>query len=139
MKTREIVDNCGEVSTMQRMDRTQGTKEVAAALGVTASTVQLYSRDHRIPFDVTPGGHRRYNVDEVRASLENSTGSLLTSLGGPRIGAGVPVVRSEMAVMDAARRAVVGESLAPAEDGSEHAESAAVEFIKRSRRVLVSL
>ena len=37
------------------MDRTASTRQVALALHVTESTVQAYSRDGRIPFDLTPG------------------------------------------------------------------------------------
>ena len=51
------------------MDRSATSQAVAAALNVQPTTVQRYARDGRIPFDVTPGGHRRFNVDEVRSIL----------------------------------------------------------------------
>jgi DNA-binding transcriptional MerR regulator len=54
---------------MADMARTASTQQVAAAIRVTESTVQSYSRDSRIPFDRTPDGHRRYDIDEVRAAL----------------------------------------------------------------------
>lgn len=49
--------------------RVHGTAEVAAALGLRPATVQMYARNGRIPFDATPGGHRRFDVEEVRAAL----------------------------------------------------------------------
>ncbi|MGH3301959.1 MAG: hypothetical protein ACRDOK_09810 [Streptosporangiaceae bacterium] len=50
--------------------RTENTAAVAAALGLRPATVQMYARNGRIPFDSTPGGHRRFDVDEVRAALD---------------------------------------------------------------------
>lgn len=29
----------------------------------------MYAREGRIPFDATPGGHRRFDIEEVRAAL----------------------------------------------------------------------
>lgn len=52
-----------------RADRTASTSDVARALGVGSPTVQSYARQGRIPFGVTPGGHRRFNLDEVRDAL----------------------------------------------------------------------
>jgi DNA-binding transcriptional MerR regulator len=52
-------------------DRVHSTGAVAVSLRVRPCTVQAYARDGRIPFDVTPGGHRRFDLDEVRAALEN--------------------------------------------------------------------
>jgi len=49
--------------------RIHTTGQVAAALKLRPATVQGYARDGRIPFDVTPGGHRRFDIDEVRAAL----------------------------------------------------------------------
>jgi excisionase family DNA binding protein len=52
------------------MDRTATTEQVAAALHVKPATVRRYAREHRLPFDTTPGGHRRFSVEEaVRAVL----------------------------------------------------------------------
>jgi hypothetical protein len=41
-------------------------------LGLAPATVQKYARDGRIPFDLTPGGHRRFDVEEVRAALSSA-------------------------------------------------------------------
>lgn len=49
--------------------RTAATSEVAMGLGLAPATVQKYAREGRIPFGVTPGGHRRFDIEEVRAAL----------------------------------------------------------------------
>lgn len=43
--------------------------QVAAALYVSQATIGRYAVDGKIPFDTTPGGHRRFNLAEVRAAL----------------------------------------------------------------------
>jgi excisionase family DNA binding protein len=45
------------------------TKDVARVLDVDEQTVRRYARDGIIPFSATPGGHRRYDLDEVRIAL----------------------------------------------------------------------
>lgn len=52
--------------------RMAATSEVAAELGLAPATVQKYAREGRIPFDITPGGHRRFNIEEVRAVLASA-------------------------------------------------------------------
>jgi uncharacterized protein len=42
---------------------------VAEALGVTPERVRQYAIAGRIPFRTTPGGHRRYDIEAVRAAL----------------------------------------------------------------------
>lgn len=54
-------------------ERVATSAEIAAALGLSASTVQLYARQGRIPFATTPGGHRRYSVSEVQLALASAT------------------------------------------------------------------
>jgi len=51
------------------MKRAASSSEVAAALGLSAATVQRYAREGRIRHSTTPGGHRRFDVDEVRSDL----------------------------------------------------------------------
>jgi len=43
--------------------------QVAAALYVSQATIGRYAVLKKIPFDVTPGGHRRFNLAEVRSAL----------------------------------------------------------------------
>jgi excisionase family DNA binding protein len=45
------------------------TKEIADAFGLRPTTIQLYARQGKIPFGTTPGGHRRFDLDEVGAVL----------------------------------------------------------------------
>lgn len=42
-------------------------------LAVSAATVARYAREGRVPFSTTPGGHRRFNIDEVRGALTQRT------------------------------------------------------------------
>ncbi len=65
------------------MEREARTSEVAAQLGLASATVQKYAREGRVPFDTTPGGHRRFNVEEVRAVL--SSGNVESNQGGVSI------------------------------------------------------
>jgi excisionase family DNA binding protein len=51
------------------------TAEVAASMGLRPATVQMYARNGRIPFDTTPGGHRRFDIEEVRAALDLHQGT----------------------------------------------------------------
>jgi len=129
---------------MPGVKREATTRHVAAALGVTESTVQLYSRMRRIPFDRTPGGHRRYNLDEVRSALEGASRTALVPLVRTGLGAGRPVHRGALVSMDSERRAVAGEALAGAEPQSTARKaagevSATIELIGHSRRVLVAV
>lgn len=45
------------------------TKGVAEALGLSRRTIRAYAAEGRIPFTVTPGGHRRFDVQAVRSAL----------------------------------------------------------------------
>jgi hypothetical protein len=49
--------------------RTSPVADVAADLALSAATVRGYARSGLIPSDVTPGGHRRFSIPEVRAVL----------------------------------------------------------------------
>jgi hypothetical protein len=51
------------------MVRTATTEQIAAALHVRPATVRKYAREHRLPFDLTPGGHRRFDVDEAVTAM----------------------------------------------------------------------
>lgn len=44
-------------------------KELAAELGLSVSTIRSYASEGLIPSVKTPRGHRRYDLDEVRAAL----------------------------------------------------------------------
>lgn len=51
------------------MARTATTEQVAAALHVGPATVRKYARNHQLPYDTTPGGHRRFDVVEAVAAM----------------------------------------------------------------------
>ena len=73
-------------------DRIATSAEVGAALRVSAATVQLHARRGRIPFDITPGGHRRYDIAEVQTALTGPVDDVETELGrrrAPGLGRGV--------------------------------------------------
>lgn len=46
--------------------RTHSTKDVATAFGIAPVTVRLWASQGRIPCSKTLGGHRRFDLDEVR-------------------------------------------------------------------------
>ena len=128
--------------TRNATTRNARTRNVASALGVTPSTVQTYRRDHRIPFDVTPGGHRRYDIDEVRTALGVGGPSALTPLVLSGLGAGAEFRRSAMVSLDAERHAVIGESIIDVPAGPDVADSRTpglIDLIEHSRRVLVAV
>ena len=51
------------------MPRTATTEALARALHVGSAAVRKYARQGRVPFDTTPGGHRRFDIDEAVAAL----------------------------------------------------------------------
>lgn len=50
--------------------------QVARHLHVSAATVQRYAREGRVPFLITPGGRRRFDLEEVRQALGPSDESI---------------------------------------------------------------
>jgi excisionase family DNA binding protein len=51
------------------------SSELARHLNVTAASVQRYAREGKIPFLVTPGGHRRFDLEAVLKALNLTEGS----------------------------------------------------------------
>jgi DNA-binding transcriptional MerR regulator len=58
---------------MTALIRSLTASQVAEALFVSQATVGRYAVAGRIPFDTTPGGHRRYNLAEVRSALRRES------------------------------------------------------------------
>jgi hypothetical protein len=56
------------------VNRVHRSGALAAALGLRPATVQQYARNGRIPFDTTPGGHRLFDIEEVRSALALNSG-----------------------------------------------------------------
>jgi excisionase family DNA binding protein len=54
------------------LHRTLKAAQISAALGVSVDSVGRYARAGQIPFATTPGGHRLFNLDEVRQALAPS-------------------------------------------------------------------
>lgn len=50
-----------------------------AGVHLSAPTLQRYAREGRLPARKTPGGHYRFNLDEVLAALESGTSTPLPS------------------------------------------------------------
>lgn len=96
------------------MARRATTEEVAAALRVKPATVRKYAREHRLPYDTTPGGHRRFNVEEaVRALLgsgADEVGKLLDREDGD---AAVPYVPIAPTSVHAASTSIASVTRAP--------------------------
>lgn len=57
------------------------TSQLARELGLSPSTIRAYAAEGRIPARLTPGGHRRFVLDEVTLAL--ASGSMPPSL--PRL------------------------------------------------------
>lgn len=119
--------------------RSLSSKEVAGPMNLAAATIQKYARDGRIPFSSTPGGHRRFNLDEVRSALsEDYTeramrpplplgGSLTTIYSAGRSDTLQPHP-------DEALRATI----TPAEESTVEPEDAVNSLFRHARRVLVA-
>jgi MerR family regulatory protein len=45
------------------------TKDIAQELHLSAGTIRTYARDGLIPCELTPGGHRRFDLEAVRDAL----------------------------------------------------------------------
>jgi len=87
--------------------RVATSSEVAHALGLSAATIQGYARSGRVPADVTPGGHYRYDLAEVELALYPDASELVGELTRPRptgLGRGVEASRSPHAALQAALR-----------------------------------
>lgn len=118
--------------------RSLSSKEVAVPLGLKPPTIQKYARDGRIPFSQTPGGHRRFSLEEVRDALAaDQTAMLLRpplpvggSLEATHPGTGG---RGEGSQIEETLRATV----TPSED-SDTSEDALSTLFRHARRVLVS-
>ncbi|HUW87103.1 MAG TPA: excisionase family DNA-binding protein [Candidatus Paceibacterota bacterium] len=54
---------------MDTVKRELLASKLAKALNLSADTVGRYAKAGRIPFEKTPGGHRRFNLGEVRQAL----------------------------------------------------------------------
>lgn len=51
------------------MERLAAPADVARSVGVSVDSIGRYAREGRIPYSLTPGGHRRFNIAEVLHAL----------------------------------------------------------------------
>jgi excisionase family DNA binding protein len=63
--------------------RSLTTSEAAALLGVSVPTVRAWSDAGSLPVHRTPGGHRRFEVDELRAWLRDADAALPAAVRAP--------------------------------------------------------
>lgn len=117
-------------------------------MGVSVDSIGRYAREGLIPFETTPKGHRRYNVDEVRVALSDLAGPSLDRLRASttprqsRLVVGPPVTPSASALLREDLRATrTAPAVAPpalAADRGEVPEPALCEFLGHARRILVA-
>jgi excisionase family DNA binding protein len=116
--------------------RTQSSAEIARGIGLAAATIQKYAREGRIPFHATPGGHRRFDLDEVRSALYGPHNGLsadpLPLDGG--LGTGAPITYGPAAATERDTRALVSLPAA-CEPG---ARTALQDLFDHARSVLVA-
>lgn len=55
------------------LSRNLKAAQIAEALGVSVDSIGRYARAGQIPFAATPGGHRLFNLAEVRQALAPSS------------------------------------------------------------------
>lgn len=133
---------------MTRTVRNTPPRDVANSVGVSVDSIGRYAREGLIPFETTPKGHRRYNVDEVLAALSDLEGPSLsrmrtsTAPRQSRLALGPPVNPSASALLREDLRAT---RTAPADtvqtwltDAGEVPEPALCGFLDHARRILVA-
>lgn len=116
------------------------TKDIAAALSVDEQTVRRYARDGIIPFSQTFGGHRRYDLDEVRAALALARPSRLKTLEpfaeeSPRLGSSSES-RSDLRRRLRRRGGIALASIADAQTATQQGERAPFVGVPGSTRCL---
>lgn len=56
------------------------SSDIARELHISEQTVRAYAREGMIPFVATPGGHRRYVLEDVRTALSRAKARRLEPL-----------------------------------------------------------
>jgi DNA-binding transcriptional MerR regulator len=130
------------------VSRTQFPKEVATALGISVDTVARYAREGIIPFEVTPKGHRRYDIDEVRDALASTLSqthlrlAASPTLQGKKLVAGPEVRVSPQSRLQedlrATRTVELAESPSNEKTDGRSSDSVFDEVLGHARRVLVA-
>ena len=94
------------------MTRDQTAAQIGRELGLAAGTVRKYARERRIPCDLTAGGHRRFNLEEVSEALYGHAPSLCSAPLVPDagLGTGEPVTYSPSAAAERDTKALTADS-----------------------------
>ncbi|WP_139346737.1 MerR family DNA-binding transcriptional regulator [Sinomonas mesophila] len=127
-----------------KVSRTHLPREVATALGISVDTVGRYAREGLIPFDTTPKGHRRFDIEEVMEALASERSSAKERLqarpaGSRRLVAGPEVAMSPQSRLREDLRATrTAKEMELPEPVDEEPNSAIDEVLFHSRRVLVA-
>jgi hypothetical protein len=128
--------------------RTLKTAELLKGLPTTVSkdSIRRWAREGRLPCDATPGGHRRYNLEEVLAAINAGNRSHFTPLavgpGKTHIGKGPTPSTSQAHALERLLSQVetVPSTNADVPDVPEtHQNTSAVsELLGHARRILVA-
>ncbi len=129
------------------MKRTLTTTQLLAELptSVSKDSIRRWAREGRLPFDVTPGGHRRFCLEEALVVLDPAPKTHLTPIvvgrGKTHIGSGPSLTASPAETLSRRARAV---ETTPVEQMAERAakekvrkRTATSELFGSARRVLV--
>ena len=116
------------------------TRDIARALEIDEQTVRRYARDGLIPFAETLGGHRRYDLDEVRAALGRARARRLEPLDSSteqssRLSG--EAGRAPLRLARARRRGITRAMIAETRTTSPHAQQVAFIGITGSSRFVV--
>jgi hypothetical protein len=104
------------------------SSDIAKELHVSEQTIRAYAREGLIPFVETPGGHRRYVLEDVRTALSRAKKREFAPLGeddAPRLAqraSGPPLRRGR-----SRRRGITRASVADAR--AAHTETMTIPFI----------
>ena len=129
------------------MKRTLTTTQLLAELptSVSKDSIRRWAREGRLPFDVTPGGHRRFCLEEALVMLNPVSKTRLTPIvvgqGKTHIGAGPSPTASTAHALSRRVRAVettpVEQLVGPAKNKKVRKRTATSELFGGARRVLV--
>jgi excisionase family DNA binding protein len=66
---------------LKETDQMLKSSDIAKELHISEGTVRAYAREGLIPFVETPGGHRRFVLEDVRTALEMAKKHAIEPLG----------------------------------------------------------
>jgi hypothetical protein len=130
---------------MSTIKRNLLASKLAEALNLSPDTVGRYAKSGLIPFEKTPGGHRRYNLGEVQLALASMVSSSVDRLRLPgevivdRLVLGPKAKVSPSAKLRNSLRATRTTPMAGEEVPTppRHADALS-DLLENSRRILVS-